>query len=118
MCGIVFMICYRETLTWLKIIGIRIASEGQGIMPFLVVQTPLFYFPERHGGVGNLLMEVPEREMYYAYEEIVQVYQYNEYQEYFEYAKEALGLPRVPVRDTQEACELYQRLMRKVEEGI
>ena len=78
----------------------------------------LFYFPERHGGVGNLLMEVPEREMYYAYEEIVQVYQYNEYQEYFKYAKEALGLPRVPVRDTQEACELYQRLMRVAEEGI
>ncbi|CAB4016136.1 Hypothetical predicted protein [Paramuricea clavata] len=70
----------------------------------------LFYFPESHGGVSNLLKEVPEQEINYAYEEIVQMNQVNEYQEYFEYAREALGLPRVPVRDTQEACELYERI--------
>ena len=62
-------------------------------------------------------MQVPEQEMQYAYEEIVEVNQYNEHQEYFEYARGALGLPHIPVRDTQEACELYQRLMR-VAEGI
>lgn len=78
----------------------------------------LFYFPESHGGVSNLLKEVPEQEMNYAYEEIVQMNQVNEYQEYFEYAREALGLPRVPVRDTQEACELYERLVHVSENGI
>jgi hypothetical protein len=78
----------------------------------------LFYFPESHGGVSNLLKEVPEQEINYAYEEIVQMNQVNEYQEYFEYAREALGLPRVPVRDTQEACELYERLIHVAENGI
>ena len=28
----------------------------------------LFHFPEHHGGVGNLLMDVPEQEIDYAYE--------------------------------------------------
>ena len=78
----------------------------------------LFHFPEHHGGVGNLLMDVPEQEIDYAYEEIVQINQVNEYQEYFDYAREALGLPRIPLRDTQEACELYQRLMHVAENGI
>ena len=78
----------------------------------------LFHFPEHHGGVGNLLMDVPEQEIDYAYEEIVQINQVNEYQEYFDYAREALGLPRIPLGDTQEACELYQRLMHVAENGI
>lgn len=75
----------------------------------------LFYLPEHHGGVANLLMQVPEPEIHYASEEIVQVNHVNEYQDYFDYAKDSLGL--LPPSDCQEAYQLYSRLMQIAENG-
>ena len=69
----------------------------------------LYYLPEQHGGVGNLLMQVPENEINYATEEIVEMEEGNDHQEYFNYAIEALRLP--PASDWQEAHQLYNRLM-------
>ena len=74
---------------------------------------PIFYLPEQHGGVGNILMQVPENEINYATEEIVEMEQGNDHQEYFDYVTEALRLP--PASDWQEAHRLYNRLMHVAE---
>ena len=73
----------------------------------------IFYFPEQHGGVGNILMQVPENEINYATEEIVEMEQGNDHQEYFDYVTEALRLP--PASDWQEAHRLYNRFMHVAE---
>ena len=73
----------------------------------------IFYLPEQHGGVGNILMQVPENEINYATEEIVEMEQGNDHQEYFDYVTEALRLP--PASDWQEAHRLYNRLMHAAE---
>lgn len=73
----------------------------------------IFYLPEQHGGVGNILMQVPENEINYATEEIVEMEQGNDHQEYFDYVTEALRLP--PASDWQEAHRLYNRLMHVAE---
>ena len=58
-------------------------------------------------------MQVPENEINYATEEIVEMEQGNDHQEYFDYVTEALRLP--PASDWQEAHRLYNRLMHAAE---
>jgi hypothetical protein len=69
----------------------------------------LFFLPEHHGAVGNLLLRVPQSEIDYTAENIVETNDFDEYQDYFDYARRALGLD-MP-HDWQEADNLYRRLM-------
>jgi hypothetical protein len=78
----------------------------------------LFYFPEYHGGVGNVLIQVPLQEINYAHDEIIEVNHNNEYQEYFEYTRNAIGLPSLPASHCEEAYAPYNRLMQVAEHGI
>ena len=75
----------------------------------------LFFLPEHHGGVGNLLCTVPQLEIDYTAEHILQVNQSDEYQDYFEYVKGALHLYQP--RNWQEADSLFRRLMVVSETG-
>ena len=68
----------------------------------------LFFLPEHHGAVGNLLLRVPQSEIDYTAENIVETNDFDEYQDYFDYARRALGLD-MP-HDWQEADNLYRRL--------
>ena len=69
----------------------------------------LFYLPEFHGAVGNLLLDVPQSEIDYLSQHIIQSRSVNEYQDYFGYARNALriSLPN----DWQEAERLYHKLL-------
>ena len=52
----------------------------------------LFYLPEFHGAVGNLLLNVPQSETDCVSQHINQRKNVNEYQDYFDYARNALGI--------------------------
>ena len=52
----------------------------------------LFYLPEHHGAVRNLLLKGPKSEVDYVSEHIVQMDSCNEYYDYFEYARRSLGI--------------------------
>ena len=69
----------------------------------------LFYLPEFHGAVGNLLLNVPQSEIDYVSQHIIQSRSVNEYQDYFGYARNALGIS--PPNDWQEAERLYRKLL-------
>ena len=75
----------------------------------------LFFLPEHHGAVGNLLCTVPQLEIDYTDEYILQVNQSDEYQDYFEYAREALDLHQP--QNWQEADRLFRRLTVVSETG-
>ena len=76
----------------------------------------LFYLPEHHGAVENLLLKVPQSEVDYVSEHIVNMNNGSEYQDYFEYVRRSLGsnLPS----DWQEADQLYRKLIAVAENGI
>ena len=69
----------------------------------------LFYLPEFHGAIGNLLFNVPQSEINYVSQHIIQRGSVNEYQDYFDYARNAMGisLPNY----WQEAEKLYRKLL-------
>ena len=50
----------------------------------------LFYLPEHHGAVEDLLLKVPQSEVDYVSEHIVNMNNGSEYQDYFEYARRSL----------------------------
>lgn len=63
--------------------------------------------PEFHGAVGNLL-DVPQSEIDYVSQHIIQRRIVNENQDYFDYVRNALGVS-LP-NDWQEAERLYHKL--------
>jgi len=69
----------------------------------------LFYLPELHGAVGNLLLNVPQSEIAYVSQHIIQRRSVNEYQDYFDYSRNALGIS-LP-NDWQEVERLYRKLL-------
>lgn len=73
----------------------------------------LYYLPEYHGGMANLLVEVTPRQIDYVAETIVKDNESNDYQEYFDYARRALGIT-LP-SDWQGAYKMYQQLMHVAE---
>ena len=75
----------------------------------------LFYLPEHHGAVGNLLLNLPKSEIDYVSQHIVLTSSYNEYQDYFNYARNALGI--YPPNEWQEAERLYRKLLAVSENG-
>ena len=75
----------------------------------------LFYLPELHGAVGNLLLNVPQSEIDYVSQHIIQRGSVNEYQDYFDYARNALGIS-LP-NDWQEAERLYRKLLTVAANG-
>lgn len=76
----------------------------------------LFYLPEHHGAEENLLLKVPQSEVDYVSEHIVNMNNGSEYQDYFEYARRSLGI-NLP-SDWQEADQLYRKLIAVAENGI
>ena len=76
----------------------------------------LFYLPEHHGAVGNLLLKVPKSEVDYVSQHIVQMDSCNEYYDYFEYARRSLGI-NLP-NNWQEADRLYRKLVVISANGI
>jgi len=64
--------------------------------------------PELHGAVGNLLLNVPQSEIDYVSQHIIQRRSVNEYQDDFDYSRNALGIS-LP-NDWQEAERLYRKL--------
>ena len=75
----------------------------------------LFYLPEHHGAVGNLLSAVSQTEIDNVSENVVQMNYFNEYQDYFDYARRAVGI-NLP-SDLQEADNLYRKLVVVSEHG-
>ena len=75
----------------------------------------LFHLPEHHGAVGNILCNVPQFEIDYVSEHIVETNYCNEYQDYFDYARTALGM-NLPNK-WQEADRLYRSLVTVAENG-
>lgn len=69
----------------------------------------LFYLPEQFGAMSNLLIEVPDREINYVSQHIVQDTVVSEEEEYFDYACAILNLKKPD--DWQEAYETYIKLM-------
>ena len=76
----------------------------------------LFYLPEHHGAVENLLLKVPQSEVDYVSEHIVNMNNGSGYQDYFEYARRSLRI-NLP-SDWQEAGQLYRKLITVAENGI
>ena len=75
----------------------------------------LFFLPEHHGAVGNYLFSVPQRQIDYTDEHIVQSNYLTEHQEYFDYARRALGIS-MPQNWT-EADDLCKRLILVAQEN-
>ena len=75
----------------------------------------LFFLPEHHGAVGNLLHRVLQSEIDYTADHIVQTNQSDEYQDYFAYARTALHW-HMP-QNWQEADRLFRRLMMVSDTG-
>ena len=75
----------------------------------------LFFLPEHHGAIANLLYAVPQSEIDYTAENILQVDGFDEYQDYFDYARSALNM-EMP-SDWQEADSLYRSLVEVSENG-
>ena len=77
----------------------------------------LFYLPEHHGAVENLLLKVPQSEVDYVSEHMnINMNNGSEYQDYFAYARRSLGI-NFP-SDWQEADQLYRKLIAVAENGI
>ena len=75
----------------------------------------LFYLPEFHGAEGNLFLNVPQSEIDYVSQQIIQRSNFNEYQKYFDYARNALEI-NLP-NDWQEADKLFRKLLTVSENG-
>eukprot|EP00794_Sanderia_malayensis_P008893 gene8892-9843_t len=70
----------------------------------------LFYLPELNRGIGNLLLDVPRRDIRYVAENIIEVNQRNEYTEYFDMVAVTANLSTP--RTSQEALILYNTLLQ------
>ena len=75
----------------------------------------LFFLPEHHGATANLLYAVPQSEIDYTAENILQVDGFDEYQDYFDYARSALNM-EMP-SNWQEADSLYRKHVEVSENG-
>lgn len=91
----------------------RIRKSRHGTVPGR--PDSLFYLPEHHGAVGNLLSTVSQTEFDNVSEHVVQMNYFNEYQDYFDYARRAVGI-NLP-SDWQEADNLYRQLVVVSEHG-
>lgn len=69
-----------------------------------------------HGAVENLLLRVPQSEVNYVSEHIVNMNNCSEYQDYFEYARRSLEI-NLP-NDWQEADQLYRKIIAVAENRI
>ena len=73
----------------------------------------LFFLPEHYCAIANLLYTVPQSEIDYTAENILQVDGFDE--DYFDYARSALNM-EMP-SDWQEADSLYRRLVEVSKNG-
>ena len=69
----------------------------------------LYYLPELHGGVNNLLLPVPDNEKNFAKQHIVANDEPNEYYSYFTYVTRICGLEQPT--DWKEGLKLYHMLI-------
>ena len=99
------------TLTLLKNTGTAIELGSLDITLILVDQIHFFIYLSIMG-----LLKVPQSEVDYVSEHIVNMNNGSEYQDYFEYARRSLGI-NLP-SDWQEADQLYRKLIAVAENGI
>ena len=76
----------------------------------------IYSLPEAHGGVGGLIVDVPDNELEYAIEHLVEKEDENEYHDYFKYVADTLNL-NVPSH-WREALQLYQNLISVAVNGL
>ena len=69
----------------------------------------MFFLPEYHGGLADLLLEVPVIEINEVSQQCIREIENNVYGEYFEYVRASLGLSKPTT--WQGACDLLQRLI-------
>ena len=68
----------------------------------------LYFLPEQHGGMNNLILNIPNEEVKYVEQHILEQQEYNEYQDYFQYARRILSFAQPT--DWEEALTLHRRL--------
>ena len=76
----------------------------------------LFYLPEVHGGLPGLLQPVPEEELSYATDHLVDEEEPNVYQEYFEYVMRERNMSRP--QNWQDALSHFKVLMAIAMNGV
>ena len=74
------------------------------------------FFPEAHGGISGLIVNVPEDELPYANEHLIEREDESEYQDYFKYVMETLNLHEPG--DWREALQLYENLTAIAVDGM
>lgn len=75
----------------------------------------LYYLPESHGGVPNLITQVPGNEMEYGRVQLVEDPGVNEYEQYFQYVLTTCDLQRPG--SWREGLELYNTLLDYAHNG-
>ena len=68
----------------------------------------LYFLPEHHGGINNLILNIPNEEVEYVEQHILEQQEFNEYQDYFHYARTTLSLAQPT--NWEEALALFRRL--------
>ena len=72
--------------------------------------------PEAHGGISELIVNVPEVELAYANEHLIEWEDQSEYQDYFKYVGDTLNLQEPG--DWREALQLYENLTAIAVDGM
>ena len=75
----------------------------------------LYFLPELHGAVNNLKMDVPQEDMNYAKQHIVEECESNDFQDYFNIARTGLSLPEP--QSWEDAIKLYKNLVHLAAHG-
>ena len=75
----------------------------------------MYFLPEIHGATADLITKVPQKEIDYATEHIVEPRECNEWEEYFDYVKVNLHL-ETPV-NWKSALGMYCQLLDIAEDG-
>ena len=75
----------------------------------------LFYWPEQRGGQVQLALSVPENEISYAREHLIEGEAYNDYQEYFKYLVNFFRLEEP--RDWRDTLNRFHQLMNIANQG-
>ena len=65
----------------------------------------IYSWPVSHGGLSGLIVNVPENELAYASDYLIEIEEGNEYENYFNYVMNALDLHQPG--NWREALELY-----------
>ena len=76
----------------------------------------LYFLPESHGGVPNLIAQVPDNEMEYARAHLVERDETNVYHEYFQYVIATCDLQRPG--NWREGLHLYRTLLDHASNGF